>query len=205
MKLNDAAHEFDGEGEDEVEIVEEEEEEEDMDAYDEVGSVSASEDEGWYTPQAVITPAAAPPPVISRPKKRSSDEVDRDHPHDGTPLFLRGNVDWKIGLRGGGTTPPKRARRGEVEVFTCPEPVVLRSPPSSQTKKGELSSPFSGRMRKRSSEELDDTGDESNNKRIKMSPGATCSVEEREESTESPPPSSSVTELSRPSSASLPL
>ncbi|RDB20746.1 hypothetical protein Hypma_012221 [Hypsizygus marmoreus] len=188
---------LDGEGEDEVDTLDDDralsvEDEHDVDEvgehdeYEELESGSGSDgDEGWYTTATVrprsLTDAnpktSSTNVVILRPRKRSCDEIEG----------VGAAVDEDAHR---GSTPPKRVRREEGVVDVG----VYRSPVAESPR----------RLRKRSSEELEDVGEETVNKKIKVSSAAGPAAigESDGDLTASSPPTS---EISRPSSASLSL
>ncbi|KAG5725275.1 hypothetical protein E4T56_gene12671 [Termitomyces sp. T112] len=195
----------DGEGEDEIEddvdTYDEDEEENTEDLMEEVreaegsqelestsasdGSevveVDSSEELSSHTPPTVVIPRA---------RKRSSDELEVDFTHDEdendkTPL---NSADvWSSRAE----TPPKRARTDERD------PSLHQLPTTKEED-------YSRRLRKRSSEELEDAPrDElsSKSKKIKVSSGTPSSVCELV--SESSPPTLSDVSSSRPSSVPL--
>ena len=221
------AHDLDGDGEEELELLAEEESEEEVEEVDDVDDFLASgsdEEEVWFTPQTrtpqavVISPAApALPTVVLRPRKRSNDEVDREHEtfDRGKKRLSPGNRDWEKGqtttVKSG--TPPKRAKRDEDGYNKSSPEGGLLSPVTLQVQD---KPPLPRRMKKRSSEDLEEVRDDEGslgNKRIKMSPAdpggevpisPLVAAPASEGFGESPPPSTTTTEeFSRSSSASL--
>ncbi|KAG6907983.1 hypothetical protein DXG01_006639 [Tephrocybe rancida] len=197
VKLEEAI-DVDGEGEQEIEedeedTYDEEEEEEGTDdlleevrEYEELDSRTTSEVsdvEAEVDSSEELISLVPPTLVIPRPRKRSSDELELDASHEDE---ARNDSSPPGSARSG--TPPKRARTGEREPPPHHVPAVADSP---------------RRMRKRSSEELEEAdGDEllTKSKKIKVSRvGTPSSV--RELVSESPPPTTtSDFSTSRPSS-----
>jgi hypothetical protein len=179
IKLDEVV-DVDGEGEEEVDTTEAEEEEEgseedaeEMDGYAEIGS-DEDDSSSWFE-------SASPTPVVTAPrsKKRSCDEFDAV---DGNDSAEEGKT---CPYPGRGGTPPKRARtESEVELLIPKHGGRVASSVSPR------------RMRKRSSEELEDRDarEELTSKRVKVA----LSVSEGD-GTESPPPTS---DSSLPSSTS---
>ncbi|KAG5634043.1 hypothetical protein H0H81_003654 [Sphagnurus paluster] len=133
--------------------------------------------------------------VIPRPRKRSSDELESTLEQD--------LLEVPAPTGGRGSTPPKRARtgdrpEGEHNHHHHQHHLSHRHHTSLSLSPGEeAQSPR--RMRKRSSEELEEVGDESVNKKIKVTSNVTTPTSVAE-GAESPPPTS---DHSRPSSVSL--
>jgi len=180
IKLEEVV-DVDGEGEEEVDTTELEEEEEegseedmegvgDVDGYAEIAS-DEDDSSSWFEP-------ASPTPVVSAPRsrKRSSDELDAVDDNDS------GEEGKRHRYPGRGGTPPKRARTISEAVLIPKRGAHVAPPPSPR------------RMRKRSSEELEDRNarEDLMSKRLKVA----SVVDDRDDVQESPPPPSDSSLLS---------
>jgi len=219
------AHDVDGDGEEELEILADEESEDEMDEVDDMDDFLASgseEEEDWFTPQTttpqalVISPVAPElplPTVVLRPRKRSNDEVDREHePFDrGGKRLSPGNGAWEQTAMVKSGTPPKRARRDEDGCNKSSPEGGLMSPVTLQVQN---KPPLPRRMKKRNSEDLEEVRDDEGllgNKRIKMSPADPGEAVPMSPLVAAPasegfgesPPHSTTEDFSRSSSASL--